>query len=147
MNVIESNAPAGKRFLNNLLDIAGFYLGSLMLGLVLGVLQAITGIPFIDILEQNNQHVVGIVIIIVYFILFESIFGRTPAKFITKTRVLDENGDRPSLDKIIVRSLIRLIPFEGLAIFGEGGRTLHDKWSGTYVIDEKLRASLQAIDE
>src|SRR5688572_643210 len=45
----------------------------------------------------------------VYYLIFELLFGRTPAKWITMTRVRNEQGKRPYWYWILVRSLVRLI--------------------------------------
>src|SRR5688572_16519183 len=70
-----------------------------------------------------------------YYFLFELFANRTPAKFITTTIVLNRSGGKPSLQQILVRSLIRLIPFEWLSfLFSEVG--WHDSISGTIVVDD-----------
>ena len=73
-------------------------------------------------------------ILFLYYLIFESLFKRSPAKWITLTRVVSKNGGRPSLGQIFIRSLIRLtlvdcffIPFIG--------ETLHDYLSRTAVVE------------
>src|SRR4249919_440769 len=44
-----------------------------------------------------------------YFPVMETIFGKTLGKFITRTRVVNEKGGKPSLAQSIIRTLFRLI--------------------------------------
>lgn len=53
----------------------------------------------------------------------------------TRTIVVDEYGQRPSFDKIILRTLIRFVPFEPFSHFGDKGGW-HDRWTNTFVIRE-----------
>ena len=58
-------------------------------------------------------------------------WGKSIGKFATQTRVIDEYGNKPQLNKIISRSFLRLIPFEAFSCMGENSRGWHDKWSDT----------------
>ena len=71
----------------------------------------------------------------IYYFTFEATLGVTPAKLLSETRVVDENGNKPSAGKIAVRTLLRLVPFEAFSFFMHSG--LHDKSSQTYVVNEK----------
>ncbi|MBL7947048.1 MAG: RDD family protein [Flavobacteriales bacterium] len=75
------------------------------------------------------------------YIGFEYKWQRTPGKFVTKTRVVNEYGDPPDLSAILLRTVIRLVPFEAFSCFGDPySRGWHDKWSGTFVVpDEELK--------
>jgi uncharacterized RDD family membrane protein YckC len=74
-----------------------------------------------------------------YYFAFESMLQKTPGKFFTGTRVVMEDGSRPSKATIAKRTLWRFIPNEGLAEFirsvlGKKGTCRHDRRSGTLVI-------------
>lgn len=75
----------------------------------------------------------------IYYLIFESIFGRSPAKFITKTTVVADELNTPLKFKIfLIRSLSRYIPFEPLFIlFNEDKLSLHDSLSKTKTIHIK----------
>jgi uncharacterized RDD family membrane protein YckC len=62
-----------------------------------------------------------------YYLGFEAVFSRTPAKWITKTRVIGFRGEKP-------RS--RFVPFEPFSFFF-GPRGWHDNWSGTRVVKDE----------
>ncbi|MFD1605064.1 RDD family protein [Flavobacterium artemisiae] len=71
-----------------------------------------------------------------YFIVTESIFQKTLGKLLTKTKVVDLNGEKPSILNIIIRTFSRLIPFDSLSyLYSLSG--FHDKISKTLVIVDK----------
>ncbi|WP_153799269.1 RDD family protein [Foetidibacter luteolus] len=78
----------------------------------------------------------------IYYLFFESLFGTTPGKLLTGSKVIDENDKKPSLKTIILRTLIRAIPFEALSGFTY---LWHDTWSKTYVITEKNNEATKTI--
>jgi|GEM_PF-5017445 len=71
-----------------------------------------------------------------YFILTEFILGRTLGKFITGSRVITGEGKLPNIMQVIIRTLFRYFPYTPLTVF-IGDRILHDKLSGTFVVDNK----------
>jgi uncharacterized RDD family membrane protein YckC len=76
----------------------------------------------------------GIVLYIIYFIYSEIAWQQTPAKFITKTKVVTYAGEKPSSKQIIGRSFARLIPFDNFSFIAEHPRGWHDKLSKTLVV-------------
>lgn len=70
----------------------------------------------------------------VYYILFESISGQTIGKLITKTIVVNKKGSHPNFIKILMRTILRFVPFDGFSyLFGtENG--LHDTLSLTKLV-------------
>jgi uncharacterized RDD family membrane protein YckC len=71
-----------------------------------------------------------------YYFFFEAFTGRTVGKFLTKSIVVTRNGGKPKSINIAVRTLVRLVPIEGLTfLFGTFG--LHDLISKTTVVDYK----------
>jgi hypothetical protein len=78
-------------------------------------------------------------IFFLYYFSFEAAFQRTPAKFLTATRVVIADGSRPDVATIAKRSLIRLVPFEVISQYtGKEpdliGTWWHDNWTNTRVI-------------
>jgi uncharacterized RDD family membrane protein YckC len=55
---------------------------------------------------------------IAYFVALEAFFGRTLGKFITGTIVVDRTGRLPSLAKVLLRTLLRLVEVNPLLIGG-----------------------------
>lgn len=70
----------------------------------------------------------------VYYTVFEAVFGRSPGKWLSITKVSNTAGLRPAFYQVILRSLIRLtfIDMFFIPIFN---RPLHDQLSKTRVIE------------
>jgi uncharacterized RDD family membrane protein YckC len=92
---------------------------------------------FFEEIDPLIDWVLGISLLILYYFIFESIWQRTPAKFITGTKVVTYDGTKPTTGAIAKRTLIRLVPFEAFSFLGERVYGWHDRWSGTYVIKAK----------
>jgi uncharacterized RDD family membrane protein YckC len=74
----------------------------------------------------------------VYYLVMEAALGRTVGKFLTRTRVVDGGGRRPSTSAIFMRTICRLIPFEFVSfLLTENG--LHDAASSTRVVRVERR--------
>lgn len=72
--------------------------------------------------------------LIIYYFFFESIFARTPGKFLSYSKVVDAAGNKPSLVQVCVRTLSRLILIDMFFLpFLE--KTLHDYFSKTDVVE------------
>ncbi len=70
----------------------------------------------------------------IYYTVFELIASRTPAKWLTMTKVRTASGSKPAFYQILLRSLLRLTlidPFF-IPIFQ---RPLHDALSKTRVVE------------
>ena len=80
------------------------------------------------------NQLIGMALFTVYYLVFEGVFGWTPAKLITGTRVVDEAGCKPVFPKILGRSLARSVPLEPFSFLGATGIGWHDRWSGTRVV-------------
>lgn len=119
------------RFFNLIIDYIGFFLLSIIVGIAVGVFFGDAGIEY---LESVPDFALGLSIVLGYYIALESLSGRTLGKLITGTKVVNEQGDKPSLLQILGRSFSRLIPFEAFSFFGSEGRGWHDSFSKTYVV-------------
>jgi uncharacterized RDD family membrane protein YckC len=75
---------------------------------------------------------------VLYYSITESLFSRTIGKLITKTIVVDINGEKPASGIIIKRSFCRLIPFNHFSFLGGNTRGWHDSISNTYVVNKEL---------
>ena len=110
------DASKGMRFANFLIDST-----------VLAVLQLALSAhdPLLD-------WFIAVAVSLAYYTFTEGYFGRTPAKFLTKTRVISIDGGPPTFGAVFKRSLFRMIPFEPISFLaGEGW---HDRASKTRVV-------------
>ncbi len=81
-----------------------------------------------------------------YYFLFESLIQSTPGKLLTQTIVINEYGQKPTISELIVRSLVRIVPFEPLSCLSERG--WHDVWSKTWVVrKEEKQKILELLTE
>ena len=103
--------------------------------------------------EVFNLLVSGSILLVypVYYIFCESIWQRTPGKLLTKAYVIDEYGRKPEFGTILLRTVIRFVPFEYFSCLGEPSRGWHDQWSKTWVVHktelEELKRLLAEQDE
>ena len=134
-------ASKGKRFANFIIDYIGQLIIGGAIGIAMAIISEITGdyeyVAWIDTMGTLGEYALGIVILIVYYMLFETITGRTLGKYITNTKVLTEDGQKPEADKILYRTLSRMIPFEAFSFLGGEGRGWHDSIAKTVVVDVK----------
>ncbi|MBD3367168.1 MAG: hypothetical protein GF405_03195 [Candidatus Eisenbacteria bacterium] len=57
-----------------------------------------------------------LIVMFVYFVLFEALAGATPGKLVSGVRVIGPDGGRPGLVRSLVRNLLRVV--DGLPAFG-----------------------------
>lgn len=131
-------APRGKRCLNLIVDLLGFYV---FLTGVLMVIEA-TAPNFMERwkTEKGLAIATNLVAFFLYYVGSEALTLRSPGKWVTRTRVVDFEGGVPSFSQIAIRTLLRQLPLEWLPIFagdeaGAAGLPLHDRWSGTVVVE------------
>jgi uncharacterized RDD family membrane protein YckC len=98
------------------------------------VIGAILG--FIASMAKSPLLAIGLSLVsmVCYYLLFEGLFQATPGKFITRTRVVDLDGNKPTFTQILGRTLTRFVPFEPLSFFSSTQDGWHDRWSGTRVV-------------
>ncbi len=126
---IKSNfmpASQGKRFLNSLLDGLFIYIIVLILDFLITT----------NIIEDENNIFI-LLLVVTFYLIFETIWAKTPAKFITATKVITEDGEQPVFSEVLTRTLIRFIPFESFSFLSSNRpRGWHDRWSKTMVVDD-----------
>ena len=141
-SVEEKMAGAGKRFLNYILDMVFIIIFTYILSLIIFIMIAlIDRSVFYTILsairESDNplKYIISFIFMLIYYIGFESITGRTMAKFITKTKVVTETGEKPGFSDIVIRSFSRFIPLEQFTFLMNDASGWHDTISKTKVIN------------
>ena len=135
-------ASMGQRFLNYLIDTLMQLIFMIVLAMISFIIGDMLGtkkpVEFVAKLDQNRiaLYTVTYAITLIYYNVFEILTARTIGKFITQTVVVNEFGEKPSHENILIRSLCRLIPFNPLSVLIQG-RGWHDSISKTYVVDKK----------
>lgn len=82
-----------------------------------------------------------------FYFFFEYKWQRTPAKFLTKSIVINEYGEKPDLRQCALRSLIRIVPFEAFSFLGDDNRGWHDRWSDTWVVSAEELQTLKRLQQ
>ena len=85
-------------------------------------------------MNQAEEFLLGMLLMFIYYTVTETLWGRSLAKFITGTMVVNEDGSKADIQTILIRSANRLIPFEFLTFLQNGARGWHDSNSKTYVV-------------
>lgn len=118
-------SPIVKRMQNVLIDqLSCFLLWLIVFGLVTIIVGGLN--PYMLLVSYFLTF-------LFYYIFFETVYSKTIGKFITRTKVLTTDGDKPLLNTIIKRTFCRLIPFDSYSfINNEIG--IHDNYSKTVVI-------------
>jgi uncharacterized RDD family membrane protein YckC len=138
-------ANTNKRFVNYLIDIIVFYIILIFLGFVIEL--AFPGAIHYDDVDPILDRIVSLILYAIVMFAIEAAFqGKSVGKLITGTKAVNVNGETPSFLQLIARNFIRAVPFNALSAFGRPCAPWHDKWSNTYVIDEKLLALQQRKD-
>lgn len=134
-------ASTGVRFANYIIDVIFIYLIIFLLTAILSIITVFfDSYEFVDWIQTMSDlegYLVFIMIMLTYFITFETLTSRSLAKYITGTIVVMEGGSKPDLTVITKRSLSRLIPFDALSFFASDARGWHDSISDTYVVSKK----------
>jgi uncharacterized RDD family membrane protein YckC len=139
LNRTYTDASKAKRFANYLLDIIAFYLIIIILAVIAGIVLGLTGNAEMAISREENkivEYIAGAILILLYYIISETLTGRTIGKLITGTKVITVTGERPGFSSILKRSFCRLIPFEPFSFLGDGPGW-HDSASDTRVVNVK----------
>jgi uncharacterized RDD family membrane protein YckC len=129
--VIFAPASLGLRFLNFLIDTVVYFL--LLMAVVLVLSLVLSDIEIFA--EEPMSTIITYAFMILYYSVMEATFGRTVAKFITGTKVVNARGEKPTWGQAFGRSLCRLIPFEPFSMFRSEHRGWHDTIPGTWVVN------------
>jgi uncharacterized RDD family membrane protein YckC len=141
--IIASNR---QRFVNVVIDYVARIAITFLIGIVAGTIGVLTGnqeiLLFFQNITQLQEITFGLLVLLIYYNVFEIFFGTTIGKLFTKTVVVDVYGEKPTANAVLIRSLCRLIPFEVFSFFGTPCIGWHDSLSKTYVVNkEDLRIS------
>ena len=140
-------AGTGKRFANYIIDLIVVMIVTM---LVLVIFYSIAGFPE----ENGNDSFASLLQSIIYSLIFGVIFGliegifkgKSLGKLITGTRAVNADGTPISFKTALLRGISRVVPFEPFSALGSPSYPWHDKWTGTYVVDEK-ESSLPRVNQ
>ena len=136
--VSDKMASQGKRFLNYLLDLVFIMIFIFAFYLIFLIILTIVAPSIVSDIEEGNkliQYLVSFIVSMIYYTSIEAVTGKSIAKYITKTKVVTEIGEKPNFKIIVVRSICRFIPFEAFSFLINDGSGWHDTISNTKVIN------------
>ena len=134
-----------RRFGDYLIDLVVYYVLCYVVGSIVGIIYGIAGVE----VTTTVAYIISYPVLFLYYFIMENTCGKTVGKMILGLKVVDADGNQPSVGRIALRSLFRLVPFEGISfLFGNGWEKYgglrwnwHDQWSKTYVVDmRKVKA-------
>ena len=131
-------ASAGQRFVNLFIDAIGFYIFIFILATAApGFARGLFGYG-----ESPMGTVVGRLmgnfLYGVYMGALETVLkGKSLGKLVTRTRAVEQDGSPLTPRTAILRGLSRAVPFEPFSAFGSPSYPWHDRWTHSFVIDEK----------
>jgi len=129
-------ASRWQRFANLIVDTVGY----VFLTFVVIVLIGVVNFEFAEAVASEDgdaaeaTYIVYVLSRMAYYFGFEALFGWTPAKLLTRTRVVKADGSPLTWPRAIVRTLLRFVPFEMVTFLGHFSAGLHDQASGTRVV-------------
>jgi uncharacterized RDD family membrane protein YckC len=124
------HATKAKRFLNSLIDTIFIYILS---AIIFTIYVFITNRTKID---NNELNQTVFYMFFVYYFFFEVFYQKTPAKYITKTVIVDKNGKNLSMKQIFIRTLSRFIPIDHISFLQYALPVgVHDALSKTNVVE------------
>ena len=132
------NKPASKfkRLFNLVVDYCFVFVLLIVVFFVLILAGAEEWVPTREHSEELTRQVISVGALFIYYVITEYFWsGKSLGKFITRTKVIMQNGDSPNLKAVLYRAFTRFIPFEFLSLLVDN-QTWHDRLSGTIVIEE-----------
>ncbi len=128
-NVVSS----ATRFVNFLIDFIVWLVISFMAIFICSLIIQTTNQAMATLIS----YTILIITFIAYYSIMEINFQKTIGKFVTKTKVVKMNGEKPSNADILGRTLCRLIPFDRISfLFVKNG--IHDFLSKTNVVKDQI---------
>ena len=133
-------ATTGQRFANHLIDLVVYDLVRLFI-----INPLVISGNAIMYSTFSNSTVIMLINQLFFFVFYmsfiflqEAIFkGKSIGKFVTGTRAVTTDGSFISTKTALLRSLSRIVPFEPFSALGSPPRPWHDRWTNSYLIDEK----------
>ena len=117
LNVENLLAKKGIRFANYLIDLT--ITTAISTGLLIPIMES-------GGMEGILPNLMGYIVSFTYYFIMEGVTGKTVGKYVTKTRVVTEDGEKPSMLNIVGRSLSRWIPFDAFSYLGSKSIGWHD---------------------
>ncbi len=135
--VLANEASKIIRLINYFLDMVFIFIFFMGIGYLLSIL-----FPYLEIFRDEESifiYLMDYSIVLFYYLFWELSTGRTLAKYFTRTKVTTYTGEKPSAKSLLVRSLLRFIPFDPITFLISSSDGFHDRFSKTKVIRSNIK--------
>lgn len=124
------------RLIHFIIDGVAFLLTAFVLSIFLDL--------FLPAMDQESMVLLGnglfFASFFLYYVFMEYKYQKTLGKFLTNTKVVMRNGEKPKISEIFIRTVCRLVPLDGFSfLFTRTG--LHDRFSNTIVIKHQKESA------
>lgn len=129
--VERKTVPSKIRFFNFVID---FIIILILYGLIIPNLET-----FLSLTNSTSRAIYRlstlIIFVVLYYIILEHKYQKSIGKMVTKTKVVNQEGEKAEFEKIVNRTFCRFIPFDRFSFFFTKNG-FHDAISGTKVIKD-----------
>lgn len=130
-----------QRFLNYIIDLVIIYILFFAIFSIITIIavfiESESLLNWMQNISDGEVYIIFFAIYIPYYTLTEGFLSKSIAKYITKTKVVMEDGSNPSIGTALKRTLCRIIPFEIFSFLSGKPRGWHDSIPDTYVVNVK----------
>ncbi|SDC65915.1 RDD family protein [Niabella drilacis] len=142
--LLYTRASSGKRLLNLIVDIIIFYILIFLLAFFM-VSVSPEMAPYLASDEPGLSLISKLCYTLLYALYMgamESLLkGKSPGKYITRTRAVNIDGTPISSQTAFLRGLARAVPFCAFSALGAPCDPWQDRWTKTMVVDEREQGS------
>ena len=140
-NLVGKAASQKQRFINYIVDLVYLFVIGSIIGTFYALICIALNVEIFDFESQSivvskvTDYILTAIIGTFYYSLFEATTGRSIGKYVTKTKVVNEKGEKPEFKTIVIRSRCRYIPFNAFSFLNAEASGWHDSISKTKVIE------------
>ena len=110
----------GTRIINFIIDLIIIYIVYIIISVIINTF-----------FNFSIPNIIYYLIYLAYYFIFESYNAQTIGKMITKTVVVDLNNLKPNIRRIVLRTILRLNPFDAFSYLFGREQGAHDRLSKT----------------
>jgi uncharacterized RDD family membrane protein YckC len=127
------SATVGQRFLNMLIDLAGFFVIIIGFGFFGALVWGESFVEGLDSINPIMDRILTSIAFGLYISVVEGLTkGRSLGKLVTRTKAVTIYNEPTTWSNSFARGFSRVVPFEALSAFG--GNPWHDRWTDTRVV-------------
>ncbi len=133
----------GVRFGYWIIDILIICTIQFLIDLLFNIFFALANNIDVIILLSLISQLISLSIFLLYYAIFETYLGGSVGKLICGYTVINQQAEEISFGQGMLRSVIRMIPFEAFSCLSDRG--WHDRWTKTYVVKKSEKIELQKL--